>query len=152
MDCRRADVRESPVAKSVTSCPRRCSSSVSSHTSCSIEPVLVGPTRDAIGATWAIRSRLGTLSTAAEATPRRLQCVQQPGHERLRLARARLPGEMAQDAEYLAVGERRLERALVEGKRDVAGELGEVRGPKGGRVRPPAVDEPRQVPRAQADG
>src|SRR5262245_24956738 len=55
----RADVRESALAKSVTSWPRRTSSSVSHDTTRSVPPYSCGGTLSARGATWAILMTLG---------------------------------------------------------------------------------------------
>ena len=56
---------ESPLAKTVTSWPRRTSSVVSSWTMRSVPPYADGGTRSTGGATWAMRNGRGALRTVA---------------------------------------------------------------------------------------
>ena len=61
---------ESPLAKTVTSWPRRTSSVVSSWTTRSVPPYAAGGTRSIGGATWAIRRRRGARGSSGGLAPR----------------------------------------------------------------------------------
>src|SRR5262249_30744266 len=148
-------VSESGAAKRVTSCPKRISSRVSSHTSPSMLPAWFWRTGHSTVAIWAIRiNGLSFKCQKSEArshggadsclrTPKPLPARFHAAKQLLRngsiLAHLDRPAKLPQRVQDLAVLEEALEALPVNGHAGMALELRQVGGEEGRLHRPPAV-------------